>query len=185
MSGSPDGRKRIVPFDPAIHDRTAFSCGVRQVDNYFKNTANKLAKAGHVRVFVMVDAQDQVMGFYAINAHAVDYQDLPPSFARNRPGHGQIPAAFIAMIGRDRRFAKTGCGGDLLIDALRRIGSTAKQLGLSVVLLDVLDCGDPQRTARRLALYRDYGFIPLPSNPMRLFISIGTIAALFASDGQG
>ena len=185
MSGSPQGRNRIVAFDPAVHDRAPFSCGVSQVDNYFKMTANKLAKAGHVRIFVMVDAQDQVMGFYAINAHAVDYQDLPPSFAKNRPGHGQIPAAFIAMIGRDSRFSKSGCGGDLLIDALRRIGSTAKQLGLSVVLLDVLDCGDPQRTARRLSLYLDYGFIPLPSKPMRLFIPIGTLAALFGADDQG
>jgi len=89
----------IEPFDPEKHDRTAFSCGVDQVDNYFKKTANKLVKADNLRVFVLVDPDGTVMGFYALNAHAVEYGNLPPKYARTRPGHGQIPAFYISMIG--------------------------------------------------------------------------------------
>jgi hypothetical protein len=44
--------------------------------------------------------------------------------------------------------------------------------------LDVLDCGNPQRTARRQALYESYGFQPLPSNPTRLFLALSTIRDL-------
>lgn len=44
---------KFEPFDPEKHDRTAFSCGVDQVDNYFRKTANKLQKAENVRVFVL------------------------------------------------------------------------------------------------------------------------------------
>lgn len=170
----------IEPFNPARHDRTGFSCGVAAVDNYFKKTANKLVKAGNVRLFVMVNDDQALIGFYAINAHAVHYQDLPTHFARGRPGHGSIPAAFIAMIGRDQRYRGSGFGADLLVDALRRIAQAADSLGIAVVLLDVLDCGDPDRTARRQALYECYGFQPLPSNPTRLFLSLNAIRELMA-----
>jgi ribosomal protein S18 acetylase RimI-like enzyme len=102
----------------------------------------------------MVGADQALIGFYAINAHAVRYQNLPARFARARPGHGSIPAAFIAMIGRDERFSGSGFGADLLVDALRRIAQAADSLGIAVVLLDVLNCSYFGCTARRLALYK-------------------------------
>ncbi len=171
---------RIEPFDPERHDRTGFSCGVEAVDNYFKKTAGKLVSAGNVRLFVMVNPDGNLIGFYAINAHAVDYRDLPSRFARSRPGHGSIPAAFVAMIGRDQRYSGQGFGSDLLVDALRRITQAADVIGLAVVLLDVLDCGDPERTARRQSLYQSYGFQPLPSNPTRLYLPLATVRNLMA-----
>ena len=96
----------IEPFDPEKHDRTAFSCGIQLVDNYFQKIANKLANADNVRLYVMSDPDsgNAVVGFYAINAHAVHYGDLPKKFARTRPSHGNIPAAYISMIGRDRKY---------------------------------------------------------------------------------
>ena len=174
----------IEPLDPDKHDRAAFSCGVDQVDNFFKRTANKLSRADNLRVWVMAEADTRaVMGFYAINAHSIDYRDLPAGFARTRPGHGTIPAAYISMIGRDRRYAGGGYGADLLADALTRLGRASETLGLAVVVLDVLDCGDAARTARRKALYLDYGFQPLPSQPMRLFLPTAAIRAWWDAAG--
>lgn len=169
----------IEPFDPSTHDRTAFSCGVDQVDNYFKKTANKLAQANNVRVFVMRSISDaQLVGFYATNAHAIDYEELPPKFARARPAHGTIPAAYISMIGVDHNFAGKGYGGDLLIDALKRLERISEDTGIAVVMLDVLDCGNPENVQRRLELYRGYGFRPLPSNPLRLFLPMATVSKM-------
>ena len=165
----------IEPLDPEKHGRAAFSCGVEQVDNFFRKTANKLSKADNLRVWVMVETSGAVIGFYAINAHSVSYLDLPAPFARMRPGHGEIPAAFIAMIGRDVRHAGGGYGADFLADCLQRIGRASEELGIAVVMLDVLDCGNAERTARRKALYLDYGFQPLPTNPTRLFLPTATI----------
>lgn len=172
----------VEPFDPETHDRTAFSCGIEQVDNFFKKTANKLSRADNLRVWVMTDPKGALIGFYAVNAHSVDYQDLPPRYARTRPGHGQIPAAYISMIGVDQRFQGQGYGGDLLIDCLRRLAQASEALGVAVVMLDVLDCGDPKQVERRLALYRGYGFAPLPSNPLRLFLPMATIRTLIAEE---
>lgn len=166
---------RIEVFDPGRHDREGFSCGVEQVDNFFKRTANKLAKADNLRVFVLLNGENELVGFYAVNAHAVDYTELPAKFARTRPGHGSIPAAYISMIGVDRRFAGQGYGGVLLVDALTRLAKAADELGIAVVMLDVLDCGDPVLVEKRKILYRGYGFLPLPSNELRHFLPIATI----------
>lgn len=171
-------RNAIEPFDPAKHDRTAFCCGVEQVDNFFKKTANKLAKANNVRVFVMTSAEGGLIGFYALNAHAIDYVDLPLAFARARPSHGKIPAAYISMIGVDQRYRGQNFGGDLLVDALTRIESAAENLGIAVAVLDILDCGDPELVQRRKSLYQRYGFAPLPSNDLRLFLPLATIRLL-------
>jgi len=69
----------IELLDPLRHDQAAFSCGIEQVDNYFQKTANKLVRAGNLRVYVRADLDGQLVGFYAVNAHAVDYADLPTS----------------------------------------------------------------------------------------------------------
>ena len=172
----------IEPFDPDTHDRTAFSCGVEQVDNYFQKTANKLAKADNVRLYVMTGLGGSLIGFYSINAHSVHYGELPKKFERTRPSHGNIPAAYISMIGRDQKFRGGGYGSDLLVDALRRIVQAADALGIAVVMLDVLDCGDPERVAARKALYEGFGFIPLPSNSLRLFMSITTVRKLITEE---
>ena len=185
MAASQPSAYTIEPFDPERHDRAAFSCGVEQVDNYFQKTANKLAKADNVRLYVMVDPAGTVIGFYALNAHAVHFTDLPAKFARTRPSHGNIPAAYISMIGRDQRFRGGGYGGDLLVDALRRIAVAADAIGVAVVMLDVLDCGDPDRVARRKTLYESYGFLSLASNPLRMFLPVSVIHKLIVEDDDG
>ncbi|RYY14688.1 MAG: GNAT family N-acetyltransferase [Alphaproteobacteria bacterium] len=182
---APEETRRIViePLDPAKHDRGTFRCGIEQVDNFFRRTANKLAKAGNVRTFVMIGPGGELIGFYAINAHAIDYTELPDRYARHRPTHGSIPAAYISMIGVDRRFQGRGYGGDLLVNCLTRLAGAAEVLGIAVVMLDVLDCGDPEKVAKRLALYMSYGFEPLPSNGLRLFLSMATVRTLTARGG--
>lgn len=181
-----DGEKTapyvIEPFDPAKHDRTAFSCGIEQVDNYFKKTANKLSKADNVRLFVMTAPDGDVIGFYAINSHAVHYDALPKRYARTRPSHGHIPAAYISMIGRDEKYKGGGHGADLLVDALLRIASVAEQVGIAVIMLDVLDCDDQARTARRKSLYESYGFRAMESNALRLFLPLGTVQQITANN---
>lgn len=168
----------IEPLDPDKHDRAAFSCGVGQVDNFLFRTANKLSKADNLRTFVMIRPSGELIGFYATNAHAIDYADLPAKFARTRPSHGSIPAAYISMIGVDHRFQGQGYGGDLLIDCLARLVGAAEAVGIAVVMLDVLDCGDPENVGKRKALYASYGFAPLPSNELRLFLPMATVRTL-------
>ena len=178
MTAAEESPNIIEPLDPERHDRAAFSCGVEQVDNFFRRTANKLAEADNLRVFVLTSPEAELIGFYALNAHAIDYAKLPAKYARTRPRHGYIPASYISMIGVDQKFAGKGFGGDLLIDALKRISRAADEIGIAVVILDVLNCGNSELVNKRLRLYKSYGFLPLASNELRLFLPITTVRAL-------
>lgn len=181
MRPAPRTSTRIEPFDPDRHDRAAFACGVDAVDNFLRKTANKLARADNLRLYAMTDPSGALIGFYALNAHAIDYAELPTNFARTRPGHGVIPAAYISMIGVDARHQGQGYGGDLLVDALTRIGQAADAIGIAVVILDVLDDGDAEQVARRKLLYESYGFQPLPSRPLRLFLPLAAVRQLIGA----
>lgn len=66
----------------------------------------------------------------------------------------------------------------MLVDALKKLARASETLGIAVVLLDVLDCGDQEATNRRLALYTGYGFTELESPPLRLFLPIQDAQAL-------
>src|SRR3546814_5061939 len=99
----------------------------------------------------MFGSSGQVIGFYAITAHSVHFSELPDRFGRNRPSHGHIPAAYISMIGVDERSQGQGFGGDLLVDCLKRIALAARAVGIRMILLDVLDCGNAEdRKSTRL-----------------------------------
>ncbi len=161
----------IEPFDPDRHDRTAFSCGVDQVDNFFKKTANKLMKVGNTAVYVMLGDKGDVAGFFAMNAHAVHYEVLPSRYKRTAPNHGSIPAVYISMIGRDVKYRGQRVGEDLLVDALCRASRASKSgYSAAVIMLDVLDCGDPEKVRNRIAIYQGLKFESLPSDPLRMFM---------------
>ncbi|MEO0383882.1 MAG: GNAT family N-acetyltransferase [Pseudomonadota bacterium] len=164
----------IQPFDPKTHDRTAFSCGVPQIDNYLKLTAKKSSKADVVRIWVVIDSDNSIVGFYGINMHAVNVKDMPEAYLKKAGKHGLLPAAFIAMIGGDQRQQGNGIGSALVADALNRIARVSDEIGTSIIILDVFDDGDSDIVARRKSYYEEFGFLPLPDQPLRLFLPVET-----------
>lgn len=110
--------------------------------------------------------------------HAVIAENMPEELAKKAPRHGMLPAAFISMIGVDQTMQGKGLGSALLADALSRIGRVSDEIGTCAVLLDVFDCGNPGTVARRKAYYKSFGFIPLPDQPLRLFMPIQTVRTL-------
>lgn len=168
----------IEPFDPKKHDRAAFSCGSERIDNYLKRTAKKHQKDDFARIFVAVRSGEAVvLGYYSINAHAVEGQDLPERLAQRAPRHGQIPAAYLSIIGVDQSMQGLGLGQVLMVDALKRMISLSEEIGLAVVILDVLQEGSDADIQRRAAFYQRIGFQALPSRPSRMFFAIQDIRA--------
>lgn len=173
-----DAKFTIEPFEAKSQDRTAFSCGVPQIDNYLKLMAKKGSKADVVRIWVVLDDDRRTLGFYGINMHAVVAEDMSDELTKKAPRHGMLPSTFISMIGVDQTMQGKGLGSALLADALSRIGRVSDEIGNCAVLLDVFDCGNPGTVARRKAYYESFGFIPLPDQPLRLFIPIQTVRTL-------
>ena len=164
----------IQPFDPKAHDRAAFSCGVQQIDNYLKLTAKKGSKADVVRIWVVIDKGNNIVGFYGINMHAIDAKEMPASYKKKAMKHGLLPAAFIAMIGVDEKHQGNGLGSALVADALDRIARASEEIGTCVIMLDVFDDGNVDAVTRRKSYYESFGFGPLPDQPLRLFMPVAT-----------
>lgn len=172
----------IEPLDVNRHDRAAFGSGVEHVDNFLKKTAGKLIKGGTARIVVATPPQShlgKIHGFYSINAHSVNYGDLHNRYRRYALPDGNIPAAFIGMMGVTSPAQGQGLGSLLLADALKSAYIASHRVGTTVVLLDVLDCGNPADVARRQTLYDSFGFQCLPSHPLRMFLPVATIAQMY------
>lgn len=76
------------------------------------------------------------------------------------------------MIGVDESQQGNGIGSALVADALSRIARASEDIGTCVVMLDVFDDGDDAAVSMRKSYYESFGFIPLPDQPSRLFITL-------------
>lgn len=143
------------------HDRAAFSCGVAALDDWFRRRAGQDEKRNVARVFVAIDHQRSIVGFYSLSSFTIALTDLPPEQARRLPRYDAIPAALIGRLARDQKARGQGVGDLLLADAVRRIIGAARSLAVFVV--DAID-------EKAAAFYRDFGFAPFPNRPLRLFM---------------
>jgi len=170
----------IQPFDPGRHDRSRFSCGTVRLDNFLRFSARKQQKDDFTRVFVAVaDGSPRILGYYALNAHALTTGDLGADRPPRAPRSGSIPALYLSMIAVDRYWQGKGLGSDLAIDALARARNVADEVGLKLVVLDVIDDGGNEAFVRRMAFYRRLGFQSFQDRPERMFLTIDTIRAMF------
>ncbi len=173
-------RTRIEPFDPRRHDRAAFSCGVPRLDNFLHLSAKKQQKDDFTRVFVAVaDGPPRVLGYYALNAHAVSIDEIGPDRPRRVPNTGSIPALYLSMIAVDQRVQGRGLGTDLVIDALGRACEISNEVGLKLIVLDVIDDGGSAAFLRRRDFYRSLGFETFSDCPERMFMTMGAIRQMF------
>src|SRR5258708_39985574 len=93
-------RLRIEPLDRSLHDRGAFSAGVARVDNFLKNNSGSQQDNDLTRVYVAcLDDQVEVIGYYAVNSHAIDINNLPEPVREKLPRYPTIPAIYLSMIG--------------------------------------------------------------------------------------
>jgi len=160
---------RIEPLGRQ-HDRAGFSCGQAELDAWFHRRASQDEKRNVARVFVAVDGEGRVAGFYSLGSFALAIADLPEEIARRLPRYEAIPAALIGRLARDERWRGQGVGDLLLADAIRRILGAGRSVAVFAIVVDAKD-------DRAAAFYEGYGFRRFPSRPLRLFLPIATALA--------
>jgi GNAT superfamily N-acetyltransferase len=167
----------IAAIEPlGKHDRAAFSCGVAALDDWFRSRAGQDERRNIARVFVAIDDRFGVVGFYSLSSFALSIPDLPEAHAKRVPRYDLIPAALIGRLARDVRVRGEGIGDLLLADAVRRILGAARSLAVFAIVVDAMD-------ERAAELYRDFGFSPFPSRPLRLFMPASDAAAAVTRAG--
>jgi predicted GNAT family N-acyltransferase len=156
------------------HDREAFNCGVEALDRYLQRQASQDLAKRVAAVFVLTPDGRTVAGYYTLSAHAVNLAGLPGEVARKLPRYPQVPATLLGRLAVSAKYRGQGIGELLLLDALRRVWLTTREVASAVVVVDAKD-----ETAR--SFYLRYGFIPLPLQPSRLIYPLATVEKLFGS----
>lgn len=165
-----DSAAKIEPLSQH-HIRTDFSCGVPALDRYFRTQAGQDARKHVAAPFVMILADTTIAGFYTLSATAVAAPELPAETIRKLPRYPLIPATLLGRLAVDLRQRGKGYGRFMLADALFR--SCRSEIASFAVIVEAKD-----EAAR--GFYLRESFLPFPDHPLRLFLPMADIAALFA-----
>jgi len=156
------------------HDRDHFDCGVEPLNLFLRQTARQHQDRGISRTFVLTEVgvtPQPILGFFTLAATEGQTDRLPPELAKRLPA--RIPAAILARLAVDRRHEGKGYGSALLAEAFVRVTAASALLGIAGLFVDAKD--EPAAV-----FYRRFGFIPLPSNPLRLFLTCASIQSFLS-----
>lgn len=174
---NPEVPYKIGLFDKALHDRSAFSCGIPAMDSWLKSSVSEQVKSNRVRVWCATDQKNQLVGFYGINAHSIN-----PECAPNLAGKKErkpIPVVYLSAIGVATNFQGKGVGANLMGHAIGKALEISETIGAAAVVLDVLK---DENFERRMAFYVSLGFVLLGGEPEnRVFLSMADIKAASAA----
>lgn len=116
------------------------------------------------------DVTQQVIGYYSLSAGGLDATDLPEEFRPRLPRY-PVPVVLLGRLAVAKSHQGKGLGAILIADALQRIVQASRVMAVFAVIVDALN----DRVAE---FYQQFGFIPLPSQPLKLFLPMGSVATL-------
>ena len=140
-----------------------FSSSEPELDAWLMRRAYANQLSGASRTFVVVDAQQAVVGYYALAAGAVSHQMATSAVRRNMPD--PVPVMVLARLAVDQRAQGIMLGVSLLQDAVKRCALVSQHAGIRAVLVHALH-------DRAKQFYEHYGFQASPIHPLTLLLRL-------------
>jgi GNAT superfamily N-acetyltransferase len=161
-------------FEPlgSAHDRAAFSCEEPSLENYLKTQARQDVSKKLAAVYIMTVNGKTIAGFYTLSQYTILSGEIPEEIARKLTKHDQVPATLIGRLARHTAHRGTGAGDLLLVDALQRCLVISAQAASWAVVVEAKNDGGAD-------FYKKFGFVALPSHPLKLFLPTSTIEKMF------
>lgn len=159
------------------HARAAFSCGIPALDRYLQKQVGQDVSKHVAAAFVLTPDGATIAGFYTLSATALKLDELPDHFKRKLPRYQSVPATLLGRLAVATEFRGQRLGEFLLIDVMRRVLMTTREIASSAIVVDAKN-----ESARRF--YMQYDFIPLPLHQNRLFFPVKKIAKQFGISRQ-
>jgi len=148
----------------AAHRLDAFACTDASLTDWLRSKALKNHASGASRCFVVCDG-DQVVGYYALAAGAVEQARVPGKIRRNMPQ--PIPVVVLGRLAVHRDYAGRGIGAGMLKDAVLRSQRAALDVGARALLCHAID-----ESAK--AFYLHHGFVQSPTDGLTLMLKLET-----------
>jgi ribosomal protein S18 acetylase RimI-like enzyme len=161
----------ISLFDKALHDRSAFCCGVDALDNWLKKTVTQKIRDNRLRLWCAIDNDGMLAGFYAMNPHAISVENAGSLVVKG--DRYEIPVMYLSCVAVSTIHQGQGLGEALVTHAMERALTISYSVPVSAIILDVLDDKD---TAKRMNFYvSKMKFSKISENSLKLFINIKDI----------
>ncbi len=158
------------------HDRDGFDCGNELLNLFLKQTARQHAERGISRTFVLVDegvsVPKPIVGFFSLNLCQIKSESLSAEEARKLPR--DVSAVRLGRLAVAKEYQRQGIGKILLVAAMGKFIEIFNMAGGIGLFVDAKD-------AEAKRYYEQFGFVPLPSNELELFLPVKTIQEALAS----
>ena len=158
------------------HNREGFDCGNEPLNPFLRQTVRQHAERGLLRTVVLVEEHaalpKPVLGFFSLNICQIKSESLAPGEAKRLPR--DVSGIRLGRLAVSKTCQRQGIGKTLVVAAMEKlleVFSTAGGIGLFVDAKDQ----DPKR------YYEQFGFIPMPSNELELFLPVKTIQEALTS----
>lgn len=159
---------KICLFNKALHNRSAFSCGVQSIDSWLHASISKQIKNDRIKLYCATDESGKLVGFYALNAHCIRPEDAA-ALAQKGERH-EIPVVYLPYIAVDAAHQGQNLGAALMGHAIMKSVEISDKIGAAALVLDVKKDADFEK---RLSFYSRFGFQPLnPETPHKVFLSM-------------
>lgn len=161
----------IVAFGRSF-DRTSFSCGKHDLDQWLKTQAGQQERAGNTRTFLAVEGT-KVIGYYSTTAYQLGLDEAAEMYGVGKRRY-PVPAVLLARLAVASSFQGYGTGSRLLIHALGQIAEASRHVGFEIVVVDAID-----RDA--VTFYSQRGFTQFEEHELRLFMTVKDLLATLES----
>ena len=155
------------------HDRSQFASGAPELDRYLQLQAGQDIKRKVAALFVLLDQEETVIGYYTLSAYGIRLAELPAEMVKKLPKYPVLPVTLLGRLAVSRERQGQKLGQFLLIDALKRSWENTREIGSIGVVVDAID-----ESAERF--YQHHEFRLLPGHDRKLFLAMAAIRKLFA-----
>jgi len=158
------------------HDRKAFDCGSRELNEYFDRYARQNHESGGAKTFVAVALSEpmRVLGYYSISPGAIEFARVPAKLTK-KLGRYEVPVFRLGRLAVSLSMQGRGLGGDLLLAAGERALAVAAEVGGVALAIDAKD-----EMASRW--YQRFGALPLLDDRLKLVLPLTVIAETFRAE---
>jgi predicted N-acetyltransferase YhbS len=157
----------IVPFNKSV-DRSGFTCGKSDLDEWLRTQAGQQEKRSNARTFLALDPDGaNAVGYYTTTTYRLGLDEAARAYGVGKRQY-PVPAVLLARLAVDERWAGHGVGRQLLVHALQGFAEASRLLGFEIVVVHAID-------AEAVTFYARYGFVRFEEHPLHLLMSTASL----------